>query len=344
MKSLKIALGFLTVSSFLIFSGCETEKTESKSMQQIYKEQGVPVKVENVKKGQFNLQLTYNSILTGYEESNIYASFGDRVEKVLVKVGDYVKKDQLLITFPDDNPAANYYQAKVAYENSKKNLERYENLYKTGGISLQNLDNVRTQFKVSEANWKAVSKGIKVLAPISGTVAIISVRESDNVKKKQHLITITNTNKLKTKINVAEKEIDNIKQGDKVIAEWHNKSIEGKIIEIDQAMNPVTNAFTAVAVFDNSKKLLRSGVTTDLTIINDSFANVISTLRKNIVKEQGKAFVFVEQNGVAKKKEIRIGRSIGIYSEITEGINENDHLIVEGQMFLEDNTKVKVIK
>ena len=30
--------------------------------------------------------------------------FGGRIEKVLVKVGDYVKKDQVLITFPTDSP------------------------------------------------------------------------------------------------------------------------------------------------------------------------------------------------------------------------------------------------
>ena len=72
-----------------LFSACEEENVESKNMEQIYKEEGIPVKVSKVEKGNFSQELTYNSNLSGIKESSASAMVGGRIEKVLVKVGDF---------------------------------------------------------------------------------------------------------------------------------------------------------------------------------------------------------------------------------------------------------------
>lgn len=341
-KSLSAILFIVFIS--LINIGCDEETIESKNMEQIYKEEGVPVRVIELTKSQFKPQLTYNAVLTGIKESNASAMIGGRIEKIYVKVGDYVKKDQVLMTFPEDSPSAQFTQAKSAYENSKNMYERYKKLYEVGGISRQDFDNIETQYKVNKANWESVRKLVKVLSPISGYVTKVIVNESDNVKAKALLATVANLNKLKCTIQVAEDEIDFIKEGTPALAEWKGKTIHGQVTQVDWAMNPISQSFNADVVFENPENILKAGVTADVLIEGKSDNENITTERKDLVKRGDEYFAFVLEGNVAKEKNVKVGNSSGNYIEIISGLEEGDLLIVEGQMFLKDNTKVKVIK
>jgi len=339
-----LSLLFFGLAFNFLLTSCEEEKVQTRSMEQIYAEEGVPVRVVDVKKGNFEINLSYNAVLTGIEESNVYAAIGDRVEKINVQIGEYVKKDQILLTFPTDNPSANFFQAKVAYENSKKTLERYENLFKTGGISQQNLDNVRTQFRVDEANWAAVRQAIEVKAPISGYVTRINVRETENVDSKELLMTIANTSKLKATLSVAESDIDFVQKGTKVTALWNGKEVVGEVVSVNLAMDPFSKSFRANLEFPNKSNALRAGVTAKLSIAAATSSDVISVNRKNLVKEDEKYYAFLADGDKAKKVEVEIGKDRGLYLEILSGLNENDKLITEGQMFLDNGTKIKIVK
>ena len=337
----KVVLLFMIL---IVVSACSEEKIESKNMEQIYKEEGVPVKVTKIEKKKFEQQLTYNAILSGIKESNASAMVGGRIEKVLVKVGDFVKEDQVIITFPMDSPSTQYYQAKVAFENSQNTFERYQKLFDVGGISAQDLDNVKTQYEVNKANWDTVKKMIKVLAPISGYVTKISVKESDDVKKETLLATIADLRKLKASIQIAEDEISEISIGTKSYATWQGNKIEGKVTQVDMAMNPMTQSFNADIEFDNAKQNIKAGITADVVISSGGAAETITVERKNLIKRGSEFFAFIASNDSAKERNVKVGKSKGLFIEVLEGLSENDLMVVEGQMFLEDNAKIKIIK
>jgi membrane fusion protein, multidrug efflux system len=341
-KTVKILVILILIG--LVLSSCSEEKAESKNMEQIYKEEGVPVKTVKVERKIFESQLTYNTVLSGIKESSASSMIGGRIEKVLVKVGDFVKKDQVIITFPMDSPSTQFFQAKVAYENSKNTFERYQKLFDVGGISAQDLDNVKTQYEVSKANWESTQKMVKVLAPISGYVTKIAVKESDNVKKETLLATISDLRNLKASIQVAEDEISDITVGTKASAEWQGNRIMGKVTQVDMAMNPRTQSFNADIVFNNTEQKIKAGITADVAIHGDSNVESITVERKNIFKRGNDFYAYVVENNIAKEKKVRLGKSSGLLAEIVDGLNENDLLIVEGQMFLEDNAKIKIIK
>ncbi|MBL1213787.1 MAG: efflux RND transporter periplasmic adaptor subunit [Ignavibacteriae bacterium] len=342
MKNKIIKALIILMTSSLIIS-CGNGEHESKSMEQIYKEEGVPVKVSKIEKESFSSNLTYNTVLSGIKESSASAMIGGRIENVLVKVGDYVEKDQLLVTFPTDNPATQYYQAKVAYENALSMYERYKSLFETGGISAQELDNIKTQFEVNKANWNSVKKTVKVLAPISGYVTKVAVNESDNVRKETQLVTVADLSRLKASINVSENEIDEITKGTQAEAHWLGKTIQGKVTQVDMAMDPYTQAFNADVVFDNSDRKLMAGLTVEVNIKGSTQENTISVERKNLVKKGNEFYAFVVNNSAAKQRKLILGKNRGLFVEVVQGLNENDLLITEGQMFLEDNSKIKII-
>lgn len=330
--------------SVLIWPNCKREEIETKNLEQIYKEEGVPVKIEEIVLKDFKKELSFHAVLTGIQESSAYAAFADEVEKIHVKVGDYVKKGSVLLTFPTDNPSTPYYQAQVAFENAKTAYERVKNLYNDGGISRQELDNAGAAFRVAEADWKAVQRTIQVKAPISGYVTKVNVRETDNVQGDDELFTISRIDKMKAKVWISEKEISEIKKGLVAYVLWQGSIFEGKVVQVDMAMDQKTQAFQAVMEFDNSDKILKPGMTVEAKTISYNNAEAIVVKQQNILEKQGSFFVYVLDNDEAERRNVKLGKRQVLDVEILDGLIPGDKLVVEGQLLLDQGTKVKVIK
>jgi RND family efflux transporter MFP subunit len=339
----KVVTLILFVSLALIFPACTQEKEEAKSMEQIYSETGVPVRTQTITPKEFKTILGFNSELSGIKESTAYATMGEKVEKILVKVGDFVKKDQVLLTFPTDSPSAKYFQAKVAFENAKTAFERIDNLYNKGGISLQDRDNAKARFDVAKADWDTVRQMVLVKAPISGYVSKIHVSETDNIDKEMPLVTISNTEKMKSIIWISEAEIFAVQQGMPATAVWLGNRIKGKVVQVDTAMNMMNKAFRALVEFDNPDKMLKAGTTVEIQITTSANPNAIAVERKNVLKEQDDYFVYVVKDGKAEKRKVILGNQQGLEIEIREGLNPGDELVVEGQLLLENGSKVKSV-
>lgn len=348
---MKNSMKVLLLSSFMfallaVFTGCTGEKEESKSMAQIYREEGVPVRISLVIPRTFATRLSYHSYLTGFRESTAYAAMDGKIERIFVKVGDPVKKDQVLLTFPTDSPSAKYFQAKVAYENARTSFERIEKLYKSGGISLQERDNAKAGFDVAKADWVTMKQLIKVKAPISGHVTRVHVSETDNVKKEMPLVTIARTDRLKAAIWVSEDEIGDIREGIAASASWQGEEVVGKVVQVDMAMNMKTRAFRALVEFDNPENVMKAGTTVEINITTSVKSGTIVLKRKNITEEKdsGKSYVYVVKNEKAEKRYVTIGKQQGLDVEILSGLNPGDRLVTEGQLLLENGAKVNVIK
>jgi RND family efflux transporter MFP subunit len=259
-------------------------------------------------------------------------------------VGDYVKEDQILLTFPTDNPGAQFHQAKVGYENAKLAYDRISNMYKTGGISKQQLDNAKANFDVAEANWDAAQQTVIVKAPISGYVTKVNVMPTDNVKRDAELFTISRMDKMKARVWISEKDARIVTSGMPAVAIWNDIQIEGKVVEVDMALNQKHQAFGAVVEFKNPQKILKFGIMVDVHIQTYMNPNAIVIEMKNILKENGQDYVYVAENNQAVKQPITVGRGYKLNVEVLEGLKSGDNLIVEGLMLLDPGAKLRIIE
>ena len=343
MKKSRFSLLFI-MAGFLIYANCTKDESGAKSMEQLHKENGVPVRVLVIELKPLTVEHTFHAVLSGIKETTAKAMVADKVEKIYYAVGDYVEKDAIVISFPTTNAAAQYYQAKVAYEHAAATLKRMENLYKDGGISLQELENTRTQFRVTKANWDAVKQSVKVTAPIRGIITSITVQETDNVKPGDALFTISQTQQLKAKLWVAENQITDFQVGNKATATWNHITIEGKVTQVDMSLNSKKQAFGVSLEFNNPHNKIISGINAEIKVFASHGEKTVIIDRKNIIRKNDRNYVFVATNGIANEKEINIGKSLGLDVEVVAGLKMGDSLIVEGQMLLEDGMKVKIIE
>ncbi len=335
----------LGISMQFAVTGCsEDNETKSESMEQIQKTEGVPVVINKIKKSNFEKRLKFISKFKGYRETVVGAMIGGRIDKILVKPGQHVKKDEIIIEFPTDEPGSQYVQAKAAFDNAEKTYNRMKALYEKGEIAQAQFDGVETQYIVAKQNFSIVKDMLKLNAPYDGTITNVMVHEGDNVKGKAPLFSIADLSKMRIRIWITAEEKAQMKKGMKAFASANGKTFEGRIAELSIGVDPMKSAFYADIIFDNSKGEIVPGVTANIEVVTYENDNAI-VIQRNIVKSDTKGeFVFLANGDKAVKRYVEISNENGINYEVSKGLQINDPLITVGIAKLENGTKIKPVK
>ncbi len=337
-----VAVALMFSLGFMFVSCSDENKEEKKSLEEIQKEQGYPVAVETVKPVHFEIGLKFYGTFEGEKETIVGAMIGGRIEKIHYKPGDNVKKDDVIIEFPDDAPASQYQQAKAAYENSERTYKRMKALYEKGQIAQAQFEGAETKYLVDKRNYEVMKDMLKLDAPYDGTITEFMVNEGDNVKSKTPLFTIAKLGKMKIRIWISEKERMKIKKGMKAIAVTENKTFTGKVSDISLSKNPMKQAFYADLIFDNSKREILPGLTADVKVVVYENPKAIAIPINAVKKENGKFYVYLADGNVARKVKIDVRNFNGALYEIKSGLKAGDKLIVKGLARLSDGVKIKV--
>ncbi len=330
----------------VILNGCgnKDNKGNAKSIEEIQKEEGIPVVVQVIEKKPFAKQMNFFGTLEGIRQTVVGAMIGGRIEKINFRPGDYVRKGDVVIEFPEDSPASQYQQAKAAYEVSKKNYERIKALYEAGETSKANYEGIEAKYLVDKRNYETMRQMLFLDAPYNGVITEMMVNEGDNVKAKTALFTIAQLHKLKTKIWLSPEEVRLIKKGMPVKAKYNGKVFKGKIQNVSVGVDPFKQSFSATVVFDNKSGELRPGLTLEvIVLVYQNKETVIVPL--NLIKHDAQGdFVFISSDGKAKKQYVETGEKSGLSIEIKNGLNIGDSLIVKGADRVSEGSKIKVVE
>lgn len=330
------------VLTLLVFSACAKKKEAGKNIEQLQKEQGIPVTVSSLELSTFNQELTYNATLSGAEEADAMALMSDVIVKINAKVGDRVSRGQTIVVFPRTALEARNDQAQTAFDAAKLAYDRMRRLVAQGAISQQDMDNVETQYKMAQSALDSSNQMINITAPISGVITKIMVNQGDRTYPGQPLFTVASASAFKAILNVPEMDVKQIRKGGPAIAIWNNETLNGRVSSVAMGMDKDSKAFRVECLFPNTNRNFSYGVTAEIKLKTLSKQNCIVIERQFIVLENGKKFVWLAENGKAKKVEIQTGLDNRLSYEVTEGLNPGDNLITEGMSLLTEGAKILV--
>jgi len=335
-------VAFITILLIFWLLGCSKQEEQSRGLEQIHREDGLPVKTITLQQAPFSTWMHFNTTLRGIEQTDCNAGIGAEVESVLAKVGDPVNRDQLIVTFPRNHPQARYEQALVAYENATVSLERLEGLYTEGGISEQEMDNVRLQQQLAAVNWDLSRRTVEREAPISGHLTRLVVQPSDNVGPDDLLFTIARTDTMRVTVWLSEQEFLQTETGAPADLLWQGMSFSGNVSQLDQAFDNHNGGFGTTLLFANPDNILKPGVTVELRIRTYHNPAALSIRYPYLVDDPNAGtVVFLAQGNQAKQQPVTTGRRQGLLQEITAGLNAGDELITTGQQMLRDGDNIK---
>ena len=351
-KVIYIVVGIAVIGLIAYILTNNKKKNENETAQISKTNNSVAVRIDTVKTEVPNQDYVANGTFAPSQELSFPAENSGRVVKVLVDEGDIVRTGQVLAVIKGDQLNIQLTSAKAAYENAQSDAKRYENAFKTGGVTQQQVD----QSKVALANAKAqydqtrVSLGdASIKASINGIVNKRNIEPGSVVAPGTVLFELVNVSTLKLKVNVDEQHVAGLKVGNsiKVAASvYPDKTFTGKISFIAPKADGSLNFPVEIEVANNPNNEIKAGMygTANFSSGAKQNAPVKTIPRIAFVGGVANNQVFVVKDSVVKLSKIVSGRIFGDQVEVLEGLNEGDIVVTSGQINLADGSKVTPIK
>jgi RND family efflux transporter MFP subunit len=317
------------------------------------KNAAVTVKVETVKTEEIALDFASNGNFEPIQELRFSAEKSGKVVKVLVKEGDFVTEGQTLAIVRSDVINVNAQNANAVYQNTVADYNRFENAYKTGGVTKQQLDQARLAMVNAKSNLTQANINLgdtRIKAPISGFINKKFIEPGSILSgmPPTELFEIVNVSKLKLKVNVNESQVANLKVGNtiKITSNvYPDKVFSGKISFIAPKADTSLNFPVEIEITNTQSNELKAGMYgTAVFAANQKKESLKIVPRNAFVGSVSSNEVFVVENNIAKFKKVTAGRILGDKVEILDGLNDGDIVVVTGQINLQDGNTVEIIK
>lgn len=336
------------------FIGYKLYSNKAKNEQEVaivaQKNHSVAVRVASVTKENIADLFTANGTFIAEQDLNVAAEMGGQIIKIYVKEGDVVSAGQTLAQIKADAINVGLTQAKAVLENAQNELQRFENAFKTGGVTQQQLDQVRLQLKNAQANYNSlqVNSGYTLVkSKINGIVSSKSVEEGSFVGAGTTIFNVVNINNLKLKVFVDENQISKIKVGQtaQITPSVAGNIVEGKVTFVAPKSNGSLKFPVEISV-SNKDKSLKAGMyaTAKFASLSNQETLTLVVPREAFVGSVSQNKIFKVEGGKAQLINVKSGRNFGEKVEILEGLSENDQVVTSGQINLENETAVKIIQ
>jgi RND family efflux transporter MFP subunit len=311
------------------------------------------VKVEKAARKNLTESLSMVGTVTANNDVNIISETSGKVTAVFAKVGDFKQAGSILFQVDDELRKAALMSAEANYEKSKKDFERFQQLYNEKSASDSQFDQIKLALSLAEAQYivaKRQFNDTQIKTPISGYVTARYVDIGSALQGPPQPTVVANIvdiSKLKVRLNVAEKDAFTLKTNDPVsvtVDVYPGKVFKGKIESIGSKGDEAHTYPVEIIIVNERDNPLKAGMfaRVEFTSINDRNSIVIP--RESLIGSIKQPQVFVVENGIAKLRDITVGKESGTMVEILQGLMVGEEVVVNGQNNIVENTQVTVIK
>ena len=215
--------------------------------------------------------------------------------------------------------------------------------YRVQASEVEGKLNIENRFVKKDEIILTLKNGEKLKANFAGKVGKREIAQGV-LGSESIIITLDDLKKIVIDIKVPENYVGILKPGleAEVSSSAFEKSFSGKIETISSRIDPSTRSILSRIIVDNSKFEIIPGQLMTVKIIYDE-VDQIGVPESAVTVQGNTAFVYIVNNEIAEKKDIKIGkRNFGKVS-VLSGINEGDIVIAEGVSKVRNKAKVKII-
>jgi RND family efflux transporter MFP subunit len=293
-----------------------------------------------------------------------------RLETTIVSVhfedGAKVNEGDLLFTLDSRQIDAQIEQAEgvlakdqAQLEGAQRDLKRYSDLLAKGATTQVNVDNAKTQSDILIGAVKADQSALDNLrvqksyttirAPFSGRISAANVKVGNFVRPADTapLAVINQMAPVYVTFAIPQRVLVDLREamakGDsKVIATipGHKRSEDGKVAMVENAVDSTTGMVTVRGIMNNESETLWPGILVQTKlIIRSEDAVVVPTVA--VQRSQNGNYVFVVKDGVSRVRPVKVDRTFGGVSVISEGLSGGEDVVTDGQLLLSDGSRVE---
>lgn len=323
----------------------------------------------NVKKGQ---RITPGTVLMRLDPVDLQLSVKGSEAQMKAANSQYTKA--LNGATPEESNQLRYgvEKAQNAYKFSKSNYDKYSRLYQEGIISQQEMEKVRLDFEVKEAElkqateaYKRISDGTRIedkqsaaaqleqatteyqykknllaesvlKSDIYGYVVDVLFERGEMVSAGYPVVVIRNERQL-VQVGLSQNDLLKVKTGMNVDVLMNDIQTNGVITHIAQLPDDISRTYTTDILINDSQLNLPLGAVLNVHIPVGNSRGIWLPITAVLSNQED--YVFVIENGKAVKRLIQLGEVRNDLVHVT-GLKNGEILVVEGLKRLTDGDPV----
>ena len=336
-----------------------------------------PMTVETAKvaRGKIASYLTVVGNLVGEATVEVVPRTGGRVTSISVKLGDRVRRNQVIAKIEDREIVEQVNQAQASHrvaeatirqrqadlELAKTSVERSRNLYGRQLLPKQTLDDAEARYSAAQAQVdlsqaqlaQSASRlqelqinlgNTNVISPVDGFVAKRNVDPGAWVSQQAGVASIVDISSLRLVANITEKDLRLVSPGDPGVVEvdaFPGETFNGKIARVSPILDPATRTAPMEIEIPNSAYRLKPGMYAKVTLEVESKENVLLVPKVSLVDSEGQRGVFqANDESRAQFKPVKIGIEDAERVEILDGLTEGETVVSTGAGALRRNDQL----
>jgi membrane fusion protein, multidrug efflux system len=281
------------------------------------------------------------------EQVTLTAPVTERILRLNFDDGAYIRRGQVVAVLAQDQESAALAEADARAREARQQLDRLESLKARGFATSSSVDAQAAAAAQATAQAQAAraSIGDRVIrAPFSGGVSLRNISAGAVVSVGTEIAQISDLSRIKLDFAVPETLLAQIEPGQTIearAAAYPDQPFRGTIASIDPVLNPQTRAVTVRAILPNPDAKLKPGMLLTVTIESEA-RNAPAVPELAVIGEGDESFVYIVENGAAKRVRVRTGLRQNGLVEILDGVRPGQRVVTEGVVKLSDGAKIRL--
>jgi membrane fusion protein, multidrug efflux system len=358
--------GALGVCAFL--SGCTSAESKQQKAQAAAPH-AVSVAVAKVQQQDVPVYLVGLGSVTAFYTANIKSRVDGQIMRVNFQEGQVVKEGDLLILI-DPRPyqvqleqmQAQLFKDQASLRDAQLNLQRYTTLIPSGSIAQQQVDTQKStvdqldgQVRTDQAqidNAKLQLVYCNITAPFTGRVGLRQVDPGNIVHAADTnpMLILTQLQPIAVIFTLPEDQLPTVSQHMKnstLMVEAYSRDDQtklatGKLMTIDNQIDPTTGTAKLKAVFDNKDNQLWPNQFVNANLLLETRKNSTVLPAAAILRGPQGTFVYlVKPDKTVEARTVTIALTQGNTTAITSGLNPGDTVVTDGQDKLQTGSTIE---
>lgn len=347
------SIGLFSMAVMLL-TGCSSDKSQEGGKVEDAKP---VVKLQTVTETDVDQLADYTATVEPELINNISSSSPNRIKQIFVDEGSNVSKGQRLVVLDDVNTTTYQLQvdnAKANLKNVQTNYDRAVELYKIGGGTRQNVDqmeiqliNAKNSLASAERALKNVMENTVLTSPING---IVTARNYDpgDMTGALPILTIAQVKPVKIVINASESFLSKIHKGMPAVVTFDtypDETFKGTISMTMPTVDTSSRTFGVEITLPNPDGRILPGMFGRVTLnLGNERRVVVPDIA--VIKQPGSGnhYVYVYKDGKVSYNKVELGQRIGNTYELISGVDPNSQVVVSGMGKLANGIEVEVAK
>ncbi len=327
-----------------------------------------------VTQGSFSVLIRAVGTVTSYNTVTVLPQVEGRLARVTFQEGQQVKAGQLLAEIDPRSLKAALAEAqgqqaqnRAELLNARRDLARYEQLFKQDSVARQQLDSQRALVRQLEGRGETDQAKVdsarlqldytRIEAPVDGRLGLLRVGVGSLIgpSTTDGLVSIIQTDPISVLFSVPEVQLQALREavsaagaaGLKVEA-WDRSERQrlavGTVATLDNQIDTTTGSLRVRARFDNPDEALFPNQFVNVRLYLKTLSQALSVPVDTVQFGTQGDYVYVIRDGKAHVQTVRLGATAGDRVEILEGLKAGDQVALEGLDQLRNGRAVKIVE